>query len=492
MARINVPLQAPGTVITQAQASGQSFVKGLEDIRSSRQAYRAKEMALQETQKDIDSGLTELVRQNQVTQAELDGIELNSLKKIYNENPQAAEQIALSGVNKQVANASNELTEAQNTQLVDWSNKLESGLLSYEEVRQKANELFPEQANFTLPENEDQGKAALKLFTNYAPEAVEFRRKLQLKQKAEGQTKYKAGFVQGPGGEQYEARQIESGPNTGRTEVVDPSSGQWRDRKEGENFFTAGQGAPNKAASVSNKRYLKTIRSPEYSKEFITLEEGLRNARLADEISQATLSGAGAQTLVQIGSTTKTLLTAAGFDQLAAQIDITNEETLRASAQVALRPAIEAQGRSFSDTDRKNELQAVPGLQTTPEINQLLARRQIIQIKNKQEEKFFEAKIAELIEDNLRNSPGAYKKNFQDYLNDFPRSKLVNGKFTIIEDSADLFKYYVNGRPKAWVFETGHTFTMDQLKQAAEEKGLTIREAMAQAERQGLIRSTVH
>lgn len=76
-------------------------------------------------------------------------------------------------------------------------------------------------------------------------------------------------------------------------------------------------------------------------------------------------------------------------------------------------------------------------------------------------------------------------------MNDFPRSKVVDGKWEVIQDNADIYQYYAKGIPKYWVFGS-QKLTYDQMKAWADKSHLSLREALDKAKEQKKFIGVIH
>lgn len=156
--------------------SGQDFVAGIEQIKSNMEQRRSLRQQNDETQRNIDSGLTQLRRDNLIKEEEFKSLQLSGIAKIYQENPEAANVIWESGFYNKVFEEVNKRTLNENQHMLDVSQKLDAGTLTYEQAKDLlANTI----KGLNLPEDSEQGKAMLAVAGTFLPESVAFQRKLQ-------------------------------------------------------------------------------------------------------------------------------------------------------------------------------------------------------------------------------------------------------------------------------------------------------------------------
>tara|TARA_S200002703_G_C3789904_1_gene243772 strand:- start:479 stop:1819 length:1341 start_codon:yes stop_codon:yes gene_type:complete len=201
-------------------------------------------------------------------------------------------------------------------------------------------------------------------------------------------------------------------------------------------------------------------------------------------------SGVGAETIGDVKSVFRTGLSLAGLDGLANKVDTLNEETLQSFAGKAIMPYIEAQGKSFSDADRKATAKIIPGLSNSPEGNVQLANLMEASGLVEQEEfNFFEEKLDRVRRDDAQTTTGT-DRAFSQYIQDVPRLKREGNVLTTVNDGRDLWKYWLDGRPSAFVLQNGKTPSLSDLKQVAEDSGQSLRELLGELDSSGLIVGT--
>ncbi len=246
--------------------------------------------------------------------------------------------------------------------------------------------------------------------------------------------------------------------------------------------------AAEKATNVLNKAFLERLASPENVNAVKANQQAIVTAKRAEALSGDALTGAGAETLINIGSGISTLLRASGMDLAADRINVSTEQQLRATSVDALKPYIEAQGRGFTDADRENALKGIAGLANSRETNRMLARIAQVTALGEQDKFFFDDAIGGQLTEagGTRTTPSGSEAAFNQYSRDLSHSKIVNGDFRVIDRGAQLWKYYLDGRPKTWITSQGE-FTTSQLKEFAKNKGLTFREFLENRELKGEI-----
>tara|TARA_S200002703_G_C3788758_1_gene243354 strand:- start:479 stop:1825 length:1347 start_codon:yes stop_codon:yes gene_type:complete len=201
-------------------------------------------------------------------------------------------------------------------------------------------------------------------------------------------------------------------------------------------------------------------------------------------------SGIGAETIGDVKSVFRTGLSLAGLEGLANKVDTLNEETLRGFAGKAIMPYIEAQGKSFSDADRKATAKIIPGLSNSPEGNVQLANLMEASGLVEQEEfNFFEEKLDRVRRGDAQSTTGT-DRAFSQYIQDVSRLKRDGNVLTTVNDGRDLWKYWLDGRPSAFVLQNGKTPSISDLKQVAEDSGQTLRELLGELDSSGLIVGT--
>ena len=216
--------------------------------------------------------------------------------------------------------------------------------------------------------------------------------------------------------------------------------------------------------------------------------------RIKSLINETTITGVGVDQFTNLKSLLRSGFALAGANNLVEQLDnISSIETLRAFSGEAIKPYIEIQGRSFSDADRKATEKQIPGIANTPKGNIAIANIMYAGGLGDQDEfNFFEARLDEVQNNpNVKSTSGSTSA-FNAYVNDLPRLNVIkdeNGLETlnVVDDGRDLWKYYLNGRPKMFSMMNGTKITITELQQTAKENNKTFRELLGELDSYGLI-----
>jgi len=236
-----------------------------------------------------------------------------------------------------------------------------------------------------------------------------------------------------------------------------------------------------------NKQYVDRVVAD--APKIQTFQAALSNAKTAERASMNAVSGVGGQTLFEAKSLLKTGLAAVGQEGLAERIEIGPEGTLGSTVPNAMKPFILEQPR-FTDADREASLPAVANLSNTRDLNIFVSRVNQANALYGIDKGLFDRRIAGELSTGERDNPAISEEGFNAYQRDLPRSKNVNGEFQVIDDGAQLWQYYSNGRPRSFTVQ-GSGGEMDMplsvLKAKAKERGQSLRELLAQMEFSGKI-----
>lgn len=201
-------------------------------------------------------------------------------------------------------------------------------------------------------------------------------------------------------------------------------------------------------------------------------------------------TGTGVETVAGLKSLGATAARIAGAPELATRLEdpnLTNAETLRSLNARAVSEMIRSErSGSTSNEERRKFAQAAPGLATTQGGNIAISHIMEALGTSKVEEAAFFDKITEQVAQGQRLSDVGAQKAFTDYANDMPYTKGEGSQIRFTGGEANLWRYYLNGRPDRWIFPGG-AFSLDQIKPVAESQGLTIREFLQAAERKGTL-----
>lgn len=202
-------------------------------------------------------------------------------------------------------------------------------------------------------------------------------------------------------------------------------------------------------------------------------------------------TGRGTETLSDIKSLGATIARLAGADNLAAKIadtDVENAEVLRSLNSQAVQAFIASGPRqgSISNEDRRKYEKVAPGLATTQGGNIALSHIMEAMGTSKTEESAFIDRITEQVARGERDSDIGSQAAFQAYVTDLPYTKGDGVDIRFVGSDTNLWRFYLNGRPKQWLFSGGE-LTIDEIKQIAKDQGLTARELLLRADKKGTI-----
>jgi hypothetical protein len=218
-------------------------------------------------------------------------------------------------------------------------------------------------------------------------------------------------------------------------------------------------------------------------------------ARKMRETAQRIQTGVGTETISDLKSGAATLARLAGADSLASKIDdpnLTDAETLRAlNTQAASAFLSSEKGGQISNAERQMAKRTVPGLTTTQAGNIALSHLMEGKATAQVEEAAFIDAVTEQVALGRRASDTGAQKAFHDYVNDIPRTTGEGATIRHVDDGQSLWRYYLDGRPKKWIFPGGE-FTLDQVKEQAKKLGIPLRQFLGAADRKGSIQGVRH
>lgn len=219
--------------------------------------------------------------------------------------------------------------------------------------------------------------------------------------------------------------------------------------------------------------------------------DGRSMAAIADrvtELAPTINTGVGATTLSNFKSILGTALREGGAGHLADRLPTMGIEELNSLTYEQIKPAIEAQGRSFSDADREFMLGAIASARNSPLGNVIIAQGLKAGALNAQEEfAFFEESLQEVI-DGERPSMTGVERAYNLYVQDVPRlAPQADGTAKAIDDGRNLWKYWRNGRPNTFVLGSGDVATQADLKATAAARGVSYRELLSELDAKGQI-----
>lgn len=136
------------------------------------------------------------------------------------------------------------------------------------------------------------------------------------------------------------------------------------------------------------------------------VDEGVRAAQVAIDISDEIVSGVGAETIADLKSGAKVVANLLGLDHMLGDLtDVDDERTLQAMTMRLMRQAIAVQGRAMSDMDAKNERAAQANLSNPAEVNRHLGNIALWENLRKREKFMMEDRIGVLLNNGLLASP---------------------------------------------------------------------------------------
>ena len=486
-------LLSPGEAQRRGRKSGQDFIKGIEDIKTAREARRTQKLANDEFEKRED--VRDAEAKSKMLDYQVKDIASKAAIEVDKQNPELAKHLVKTEALAKIAEFTSNRRLSENELLYDNLTKtlslMSEGVISedqYGEIRNQVNSLLGDDVP-DLPENQDVGLIGLNTIHKVLPITMKHQQQLALQNaKIRSEAKTGKGWELGSIDLEDGSGLVNARRNHERVQMkVD---GRWVDTDE--DFIKTPATTQNKGKVEGDKAYAKYMYSEKRLSGLNANARALANAKRAEVLSKTALSGPGAATLVKIGGATKLFLQAFGLQGLADSIDVSTEEQLQGTSSIALMPFIEAQGRSFSDADRVAFEQTVPSLRTSRETNLAFARAAQISSLNALEKGDFEDQIYRgMVGGEITTSAGA-NNVFRRYVEDLGRAVVEEGVVTeVVDDKQDLWKHYLNGPPEVWVMSDGQELTWDDIDDIVANTGFrSRREVLADAEARGEIIGT--
>ncbi len=292
------------------------------------------------------------------------------------------------------------------------------------------------------------------------------------------------------------------GVRSNKPEGVDPGvvateSAQYLlDRKTGKIIkkFGPKPKAAGTTVNVGDKRETKLFESAIKRRDTLRTEataarQTQQLALTAREAAQRAQTGVGAEKVSELQSFARTIAEITGNPELASQIETGDEEVMRSINEELLLSLISSErAGKASSTDTAIMRRALPGLANSEQGN--IAMTNIIEATaiGKQEESSFYATVLDEWNSGLRSSDLGADKAYSEYVSDLPRLTGEGANVSVVNDGRDLWKYYLDGRPKSFNFQNGEAVSVARLKQEAKKEEVSFREYLSALDSAGVIK----